>query len=210
VENGVFANLHLDTNTVKPNLSLVELFNLHGSDKSTHHDYGDFYETILGSRFEQIETIVEIGIGTNNLTIPQNMGLGGKPGASLRAFRDWARRSSVIGADIDKECLFEEDRIKTVFLDQLDISTFGPIKKLITNGADLIVIDGLHTPEADINSVWQLLPHLRINGYLVVEDIAPKAFVLLWPFVGFFLNSNFKSTLTKRKNGGVFYIHRLA
>ena len=74
-----------------------------------------------------IRNIFEIGLGTNYKNIVSNMGINGKPGASLRAFRDYCPNASVFGADIDKRILFEEERIKTFYVDQTDPVTFDPI-----------------------------------------------------------------------------------
>ena len=45
------------------------------------------------------------------------MGTEGKPGASLRAFRDFCMNAEVIWADIDKRILFKEDRINKIWED---------------------------------------------------------------------------------------------
>ena len=44
----------------------------------------------------------------------------GKPGASLRVWRDYFPNAIIYGADIDKDILFAEERIKTFYIDQLD------------------------------------------------------------------------------------------
>ena len=40
------------------------------------------------------------------------MGIKGKPGASVRAFRDYFDKAIIYGADIDSKILFFEKRIK--------------------------------------------------------------------------------------------------
>ena len=47
------------------------------------------------------------------------MSSNGKPGASLRVWRDYFYNAEIYGADIDKTN-FSEKRIKTFFVDQLD------------------------------------------------------------------------------------------
>ena len=54
----------------------------------------------------------------------------GKPGASLRVWKDYFINSRVYGADIDKSILFEEDRIKKFYVNQLDSSS---IKEMWSN-----------------------------------------------------------------------------
>ena len=41
-------------------------------------------------------------------------------------------------------------------------------------GFDFGVVDGLHVPEADINSLLFLLPWLRAAGLLSIEDIGSE------------------------------------
>jgi hypothetical protein len=186
--------------------ALAQLFTAYGSDKSTHHDYHLLYAELLGRRRFRLKRIVEIGIGSIDLAIPQNMGVHGFPGGSLRAFRDWAPSAEVIGADIDEKTLFSEERIKTCVIDQLERDSFRQLKGLIPEGADLIVIDGLHTPRADINSLLELLPQLSIGGCFVIEDISPRAALLLWPFAMLILKQNYSASIRKMKNGYVFVV----
>ncbi len=106
---------------------LKSLFNRYGSDKSQRHDYHHVYGRIL-SKPDQVRTILEIGLGTNNTDVVSNMGESGKPGISLRAFRDFASQAKVFGADIDSRILFEEDRIQTYWVDQTDLSSFTQLE----------------------------------------------------------------------------------
>lgn len=191
---------HLPEN-VQESLTLSSLFNLHGSDKSTHHDYHLVYGGVLGHRRYGLKKIVEVGIGSNDLETPQNMGSEGHPGASLRAFRDWAPNAEVIGADIDSKTLFTEPRITTCLVNQLSPESFLSLNERVGTGADLIVIDGLHTPRADINSLLQLLPRLSPSGCFVIEDISPRAALLLWPFVKLVMRKRYFVTLRGMKNG---------
>ena len=127
------------------------------------------------------------------------MGLDGKPGASLRAFRDYLN-IRVYGADVDKEILFEEENINTFFIDQMDINTINDIKKVIPK-CDLIIDDGLHQPDANLNVIYNLLDHLNVNGILVIEDIEPD-FVNIFKIVENIFNNSthFQSSLIKLKN----------
>lgn len=186
--------------------SLAELFNKYGSDKSTHHDYHLLYEELLGSKRNEIQSIIEIGIGSVDLETPQNMGVDGHPGGSLRAFRDWAPLAEVIGADIDEKTLFEEERIYTCSVNQLERGSFALLKGKLTKDADLIVIDGLHTPRADMNSLLELLPNLKEGGCFFIEDISPRAARLLWPFTILMLKNKYLASIHKMKNGYVFVL----
>ena len=209
--------LALRTDTLKPrnrempkgdsgDTALAQLFTTYGSDKSTHHDYHLLYAELLGRRRFEIRRIVEIGIGSIDLATPQNMGLYGHPGGSLRAFRDWAPSAEIVGADIDEKTLFSEERIRTCVINQLERESFKLLKGIMPEGADLIVIDGLHTPRADINSLLELLPNLSTEGCFVVEDISPRAARMLWPFARLILKHNYSASIRKMKNGYVFIV----
>ena len=67
---------------------LRALFQKYGSDKSTGHNYHLLYSWLLAPKRGEDLSMLEIGLGTNNIDVPSNMGLEGRPGASLRAFRD--------------------------------------------------------------------------------------------------------------------------
>ena len=187
-------------------IALADLFNKYGSDKSTHHDYHLLYEELLGNKRYEIKSIIEIGIGSIDLETPQNMGIDGHPGGSLRAFRDWAPRAQVFGADIDEKTLFEEERIHTYLINQLERESFALLKRKLPRDADLIVIDGLHTPRADMNSLLELLPKLKDGGCFVIEDISPRAAGLLWPFAIMLLRNKYSASIRKMKNGYVFVL----
>lgn len=150
---------------------LGELLSHYGSDKASRHDYNVIYEA-LERHSGRPRVVFEVGIGTS-APRSSSMGSDGQPGASARAFRDWG--SSVIACDIDKATLFEEEGIRTFYLDQLRPSTFRRSLDYAKSlgGIDLAIIDGLHTPEADLNSLLALAPYLTDTGVLVVEDVEP-------------------------------------
>ena len=136
------------------NSKLTELMNYYGSDKggkNNHHNYADFYSEIFFHRRNEIKSFLEIGLGTNNVNIPSNMGIDGVPLASLRAWRDYFKNAQIYGADIDKSILTNEERIKTFFVDQTNPES---IKKLFNSIGDLkfdiILEDGLHEYNANI------------------------------------------------------------
>ncbi len=145
----------------------------YGSDKSTLHDYYIIYANIFQSigRSRPL-SLLEVGLGTNNPFLPSTMGAGGKPGASLRAFRDYLPNAAIYGADIDKEILFNEERIQTCWADQLNPDSLDNIPAALNRDKfDLIIDDGLHAQDANINTVRFALKHLHPGGFIVVEDI---------------------------------------
>ena len=49
-----------------------------------------------------MQLLIECGLGTNNINFKSSMGINGKPGASLRMWRDFFPSARIIGVDIDK------------------------------------------------------------------------------------------------------------
>lgn len=149
--------------------TLAESFRKYGSDKSTVHDYEKIYSAVLDPA--SATAVLEIGLGTNNPSVPSTMGVDGSPGASLRAFRDHLPLAQIYGADVDSEILFSEDRIRTVQVDATDAESLRQMWMQVADEFDLIVDDGLHSPHANLRVVLSGLPRLRVGGWLIVEDI---------------------------------------
>ncbi|MCW8086100.1 class I SAM-dependent methyltransferase [Sabulicella glaciei] len=157
---------------------LKRLFDEHGSDKGSMNGYHPVYGELF-ARFPdtaKVRHLLEIGIGTPNVTLVSHMGEDGKPGASLRAFRDFLPDAQVRGADIDRAILFQEDRITTHFVDQRDLGSFAELRSLGAEAPyDIVIDDGLHAPDANIGAILFALDVLAPNGWLVVEDLKESA-----------------------------------
>jgi hypothetical protein len=182
-----------------PNL-VRQLCDIYGSDKgsattSNHpypwapHTYADYYHHLFSHCRHSIKSVFECGLGTNNPNLLSSMGEKGKPGASLRVWRDYFPNALIYGADIDREILFNEDRIKTFFIDQLnpdlikDFWNSANVKNL-----DLIVDDGLHTFEAGITLFHHSIDKLSESGIYIIEDIAQTD---VDKYKKFFINSEY-------------------
>ena len=148
-------------------------------------------------------------MGTNDPKLVSSMGSGGRPGASLYAFKEYLPNANIYGADIDKNILFNEERINTCYVDQLDIKTFNNIKNTFGNiKYDLIIDDGLHSIGANLNTLLFALNNIKINGWIVIEDIhIPDN----WFSINYILskNKNIKTYFIKAKNGYLFCVKRL-
>lgn len=146
----------------------------HGSDKSlVRHNYTSIYSALFKARRSQQLRIFELGLGTNNPKLISSMGELGTPGASLRAWRKLFPNASIYGADIDRDILFEDDRIKTFYCDQLDRAAIDALwsQPALKGGMDIIIDDGLHTVEGNLSFLDGSIEHLRPGGIYVVEDI---------------------------------------
>jgi len=150
---------------------LCQALKANGSDKSLGwHNYSNFYDVLFANL--HISRIFEVGLGSNNTQIPSNMGADGIPGASLRAWRDILDNALVFGADIDRAILFEEERIRTFFVDQTDPSSIKALWGAMPHiNFDVMIDDGLHTFEA--NSIFYNHSYEKINpgGFYIIEDI---------------------------------------
>lgn len=180
---------------------LKNLFDSFGSDKSTHHDYEIIYSRILQKYRKDIRHVLEIGIGSTDPLIPQNMGPKGVSGASLKAWKEYFPNAQIIGADIDSKTFFEEHRIKCIHLDQLDTDNLESFSNSWRHKLDLIIVDGLHRSDAEINTLLALEKNLSLNGMIFIEDVTIKAALFIWRIFAIVLYKKFKIKIFKQKNG---------
>jgi hypothetical protein len=162
---------------------LAALLDFYGSDKSMRHDYHLLYGAVLSPRRHERLRLLEVGLGSNNSDVVSTMGKSGKPGASLRAFRDFLPNAEIFGADIDRRILFSDDRIRTFHVDQTNMSSFDELERqLIPGSLDLVIDDGLHSPNANIATLIFALHSLKSSGTFIVEDIACES-IPIWQTV---------------------------
>jgi hypothetical protein len=186
---------------------LKPLFDKFASDKSTYHDYHLLYGSIL-SEPESVTSVFEVGLGSNNRDVVSNMvGRGDQPGASLRAFREFLPRAQIYGADIDRRILFQDERISTFFIDQTDPASFDALSAAIPGDCDLVIDDGLHSPNANIATLSFGLGKVKVGGWVVVEDIAPAA-LPLWQVISALLPEEYESHVVSAKEALLFSVRR--
>ena len=176
--------VQIDTSLYNTNNYLSELCELYGSDKGfvniekktpydwDPHSYSIIYNNLFSHCRENIKLVFECGIGTNNLNFESNMTLNGKPGASLKMWKDYFVNAQIFGADIDRNILFKEDRIETYHVNQLDqesiIKMWNNIKK---KDFDLIIDDGLHNYKAALTLFLNSYEKLKKGGIYIIEDV---------------------------------------
>ena len=187
---------------------LKDLFDRYGSDKGDpDHRYHLLYGALLPTT--EASAVLEIGLGTNNPDVVSNMGTRGKPGASLRAFRDYLPDAQIYGADVDRGILFSESRISTFFVDQTDFETFSALGTSLPAQFDLIIDDGLHSPNANLATLIFGLERLKVGGHLLIEDISPDA-LPVWQLVSAALLPNeYDSDVIVTENKLLFLVRRL-
>ena len=186
---------------------LKTLFDQYGSDKASTHNYHLLYQPILlmlasGSGAEKIR-LLEIGLGTNNIDVKSNMGSHGQPGASVRAFRDYLPGAEIDGADVDRRILFSEERIHTFWVDQLSKQSLADL--LNNQSYHLIIDDGLHTIEANLNTFVAAIEAVISGGWIVIEDISTGPDSLqVWLAMSNLVTDKFKTFLVETPGALVF------
>ena len=102
------------------------------------------------------------------------MGIDGKPGASLRAWTEFFPDSRVFAADIDKEILFQTDRISTFYCDQTKADVIQAMWSNNVNlwtGFDIIIDDGLHRFDPNVTFFENSVHKLNVGGIFIIEDV---------------------------------------
>jgi len=151
-----------------------------GSDKGLgYHNYTTLYHVLFSKYREQSIQLLEVGLGTNNPNIPSNMGVNGKPGASLKGWEEYFTHSQsvIVGLDIDKDILFQTDKIKTFYCDQTNpesITTIWENLPMISE-FDIIIDDGLHTYQAGLTFLEHSMHKLKKGGIYIIEDLLPES-----------------------------------
>jgi hypothetical protein len=137
------------------------------------------------------------------------MGLYGKPGASLHSWNQYLTNSNIFGADVDKDILFNTEKIKTTYVDQMELSTFTDMNIVFGDQMyDLIIDDGLHSIAANLNTLLFGLKHIKQNGWIIIEDIRD---IELWNIVDFTLKQTklYETYMIKSKSAYIFAVNRI-
>jgi len=172
--------IYQDTTMLFSNVKteLCTIMTKHGSDKGNHvhHNYTTLYHELFSTLRDKPIRLFELGIGTNNIFIPSNMGANGKPGASLYAWQEYFSQAIICAADIDRDILFNTPRIHTFFCDQTDKSSIELLwmQPELQESFDIIIEDGLHEFDANVKFFENSIHKLKDNGYFIIEDILVK------------------------------------
>jgi hypothetical protein len=120
-------------------------------------NYRDYLDDLFIKIKHKTFTILEIGVSS---------------GASLRAMERYFSNAYLWGVDIDKETFFKTERINHLgWIDQLKFETMRKFNSDTNAKFDLIVDDGWHHPQSQINSLVAFLPFLSERGVYILEDI---------------------------------------
>jgi predicted O-methyltransferase YrrM len=127
--------------------SFSEALQLEGSDKTTVHTYGQFYDDLIADL--QPRRVLEVGVFH---------------GASIRAWRHLSEPVEVVGID--------RNPCPGIPVIRCTAPDFGPaLEQLAGQQFDLIIDDGSHQVSHQIAAIQQLSPLLRSGGLFVIEDL---------------------------------------
>jgi hypothetical protein len=159
---------------------LARLFSAHGSDKDSN-GYSSLYSALFTHLREAPISLLEVGIGTMVPGVNSSMkGYASdeyKPGASLRAWRDWFPNAKIRGIDVQMDCMFWEDRIETYPVDSTDAHACRVWLESPLQQFDVIIDDGSHYDQHQLATLKNLWPALKEGGYYVIEDVIPDSLV---------------------------------
>jgi hypothetical protein len=157
-------------------MELADLLTHYGSDKNTS-GYSHVYSILFDHIKNEPLNMLEIGIGTMFAGVRSSMKNympdTYRPGASLRAWRDYFVNSNIYGADIQPDTQFSEDRIRTVLLDSTNKMEVDKAMSELNVQFDIIIDDGWHWDEAQKKTLVNFFPYLKENGIYIIEDIYP-------------------------------------
>ena len=134
--------------------------NLHSlasnTDKSFDHQYIHIYESLFEPIRSRVKNILEIGIWQ---------------GDSHKMWRDYFPSATVYGIDVNIDScktLENQQRIESIYGDAYSQDILNLFKDI---QFDVIIDDGPHTLQSQIECVKLYAPLLSSNGILVIEDI---------------------------------------
>jgi hypothetical protein len=129
---------------------------LQGTDKSSiGHGYLRHYERLLGAMRHEPITLLEIGVFR---------------GASLSMWSEYFEKATIVGGDIQPECLkYATERCKIEIGSQADPNFLDGLGKKWR--PHVIIDDGSHQASHVLLTFRTLYPHLREGGIFIVEDV---------------------------------------
>jgi len=160
------------------NNTLHKLVKKYGSDK-IKSGYVDFYNHLFEPTRDEVKTVLEIGIGT---TVPHakssmydySINNSYKPGASLRAWRDYFPNAHIYGGDIQLDTQFQEEHITTFLFDSRNGNECETALGDLT--FDIIIDDGNHDEMSQVRTMYNLIRRVNPGGFYIIEDITPGNF----------------------------------
>jgi predicted O-methyltransferase YrrM len=135
-----------------------------GTDKNTAHSYLETYENLLSSLVKKNGSLLEIGI---------------RNGGSIILWSEFLPHFKIYGLDIEKNSVeytnnyfnLHSDKVFIEYKDAYAKDTIDYLKSINPNGFDVIIDDGPHTEQSQIDCIRLYLDLLKEDGILIIEDI---------------------------------------
>lgn len=143
-------------------IDLKQIFDKHGCDKSSKHQYHLIYQRYLESLRDHPINILEVGIFE---------------GKSVQAWLEYFPNATIYCIDIfvrvppEKIPVLKNSRVRWAKCDSTNIESVAnlwPNQKF-----DVIIDDGLHTPRANRLTFEHLIGRLNTEGFYFIEDVFP-------------------------------------
>lgn len=126
----------------------------YSTDKSTYHNFTNFYDEHLNPHKENVRNMLEIGIYN---------------GSSLKMWKEYFVNSEIYAIDVHDMKQYDSDRIHTFVCDQTNHSLLNDL--FSEKDFDLIIDDGGHTMDQQQKSILSLFSKLKSNGFYIIEDL---------------------------------------
>jgi autotransporter strand-loop-strand O-heptosyltransferase len=126
-------------------------------DKTSKHNYHNTYTEILRPIINKEFNLFEIGI---------------VKGKSINVWQDYLKKANIYGLDTEQE--WSQDRVRIFKGDQNNVNDLQDVVNSLNN-CRIIIDNGSHNPQHQLNSFHFLFKNLLENGgYYVIENIEPS------------------------------------
>lgn len=156
--------------------TLCALMMAFGSDKGgPEHNYTTLYSKLFTPWRNEEINVFEIGIEIDEVEA-EDMKHGCPPGysSSLRGWASFFPKGNIYGADINRDKLFNEARIKTFFCDQTNpqsIQNMFAKNELQNIQFDIMLDDALHEFKPNLTFLLNSFDKLKSGGIYIIEDL---------------------------------------
>ena len=129
-------------------------------DKGRVHTYIPEYEELFAPYRETATRVLEIGI---------------RWGASVCLWKDYFINAEIVGMDIDLDRMYPQYRKEGLTLIEGDCYTMT-----VDGLFDIVIDDGPHDLENQLNTLRQYYPKLNDNGMIIIEDIQNPNYIKIF------------------------------
>jgi len=135
-----------------------------GTDKNTQHSYAEIYQELLSPLVERQGSLLDIGV---------------RYGGSIILWNEFLPKFKIFGLEVEYNLIeyaqnyinSHQDKITIEFRDAYTEETKNYIKSINPEGFDVIIDDGPHTEESQVDFINLYLDLLKEDGILIIEDI---------------------------------------